>query len=70
VARPRHVLHLVLTLCTAGVWGLGWILVWWTADANNTLEEQRYRREWAAYQVALAEWRWRHQAYGGPPSAV
>ena len=24
---PNHVLHLVLTLCTAGLWGVVWLLV-------------------------------------------
>lgn len=61
-------MHLVLTLCTAGLWGPVWVLVWWTADTRNAAEERRYRREWAAYQAVLLDWRWRYsQAYGGPP---
>ena len=72
--RPQRVfdkllgLHLVLTVCTVGLWMPVWVLMWWTVDARNAAEEQRYRREWAAYQEALADWRWRQiMPYSPPP---
>ena len=69
MVRPNHPLHLVATLLTAGLWGLVWVMVWWSADARNNAEQDRYHRNWAAYQEALQEWRWRHVTgpYGPPP---
>lgn len=65
--RRRLALHVTLMLVTLGLWIPFWVLVWWTADARYYAEVQRWRREWAAYEVALADWRWRCQVYGGPP---
>lgn len=66
VYRRHLALNVVLLVCTLGLWLPFWVLVWWTVDARNFAEEQRFRREWAAYQEALATWRW--QQIMPPPS--
>lgn len=52
VFRRHLVLNVTLLVLTLGLWGPVWVLVWWTVDARNYAEQQRYHREWAVYRAA------------------
>lgn len=38
--RPNHVLHLILTILTVGLWGLVWILVSVTGQAKTEIVQK------------------------------
>jgi hypothetical protein len=64
-----HLFHLVLTLCTFGMWAL---LVWWwwapmQAAANNR-KRQKYAQEMARYQQARWAWEQSHMQRPRPQS--
>jgi len=55
IQKMSHLLHLVLTLLTAGLWLLVWIPLAAGINRANEKERQRYARERAEYQLALTE---------------
>jgi len=66
--KPTHILHLLLTIITAGFWVLVWIVVTANMAANNRARRARYRAGLAAWEIAYVEWQHRyHAVYGAPP---
>lgn len=53
--EPQHVVHLLLTLLTAGVWVGAWIVAVLIAKAENAKEDRRYERQAAEYRAAWAD---------------
>jgi hypothetical protein len=70
--QPMHVLHLLLTIITAGFWVLIWILVGVNTAANNRANRARYQEDLADWKIAYDEWQRRYHAMYGtvPPPAV
>ncbi len=53
IQTMSHLLHLVLTFLTAGIWLLVWIPLSAGINRANEKERQRYAQERAEYQLAL-----------------
>lgn len=69
--QPAHVLHLLLTLLTAGFWVIVWILLGLNANANNRVNRARYADDVAEWQVRYDKWQRRyHDVYGTPPPSA
>lgn len=70
--QPAHILHLLLSIITGGIWILVWVLVGVNANANNRAMRARYTDDVAAWQAAYDAWQRRyHAVYGmAPPAAV
>lgn len=65
--QVNHLLHLVLTILTAGAW---LVMVWpWYAllvNGNNAASERRYQRAYADYHRQLQQWQMEQKVHGGP----
>jgi hypothetical protein len=69
--RVSHVLHLLLTVITGGLWAPVWLLIGLDAARADKYGQQRYDDETARYQVAYDEWQRRyHEVYGHAPNAT
>lgn len=47
-----HWLHALLTFCSCGLWGFGWLGVYLYTESANSAAQRRYQdqmREWYAY---------------------
>lgn len=51
IRRCNHILHLLLTLITFGVWAIVWILVAINRHVENRGVMDKYRRQVARYQA-------------------
>ena len=64
---PQHVVHLILSVLTAGFWLVIWGIAALNAQGANDQERKRYERELQEYATAYDEWQRRyHQAYSDP----
>lgn len=53
--EPQHVVHLILTLLTFGIWLGAWVVAVLIAAAENAREQRRYEREVAEYRAAYEQ---------------
>lgn len=53
--QVNHLLHLILTIITFGVWGLVWMVITLSAANENSSLDKRYRDAVARYQRYQAE---------------
>lgn len=60
-----HLVHLILTLITAGFWVVIWIIAGLNAAGANHQERQRYARELEAYRQEYDQWQQRHHQFYG-----
>ena len=66
-----HVLHLLLTVFTAGLWAPVWLLIGVNASSADKHERQRYAEQMAMYRQAYDDWQRRyHQVYGVAPNPM
>jgi len=49
----NHLLHLVLTLVTCGIWALVWPCVYAVNTMNNTAKRQQFEEQMRDYQQRL-----------------
>lgn len=52
----NHVLHLLITLFTCGMWVFVWPLVWMHVALKNRAAERLYRAERREYETRLGVW--------------
>lgn len=63
-----HVVHLILSIFTAGFWLIIWAMAAMNVSARNEQERKRYERELRQYALAYEDWQRRfHYAYGYVP---
>jgi hypothetical protein len=66
--QPAHILHLLLSIITGGIWILVWVLVAVNTSSNNRANRNRYDGDLADWRVAYDKWQRRyHEVYGTPP---
>lgn len=65
--QVNHLLHLVLTILTAGGWAL-MVWPWWTllVQAVNSSADRRYHRDYTEYHRRLQQWEMEQKVHGGP----
>lgn len=63
--EPMHLVHLILSVLTAGFWLVIWLLAAMNASGANAQERQRFEREQREYEQRYDEWqRQYHRTYG------
>jgi hypothetical protein len=68
ITQPTHVLHLLLSVFTVGLWLPIWALVALDASKTTRYEHERYEQEQVEYRAAYDAWQYRHhQVYGFVP---
>lgn len=68
--QPAHILHLLLSIITGGIWILVWVLIGVNTSANNRAQRDRYESDLADWRIAYDQWQRRyHDVYATPPPA-
>jgi hypothetical protein len=65
MVQTSHVLHLILTVITFGMWAILWIIVAILNEQNNSAKRKRYNEQMVWYQGAYDDWQQRHYAVYG-----
>lgn len=58
--NPQHIVHVILTVVSLGMWLPIWILCAWSAERYNSRARYRYEQAYLAWQQAY--WAWQHGA--------
>lgn len=58
--NPQHIVHVLLTLCSFGLWLPIWILCAYSAERYNSRARAGYEQAYLAWQQAY--WAWSHGA--------
>lgn len=68
--RCNHILHLLLSIITMGLWVIVWLITWAAQHDRHMLQVDRYRRAHEQWVSDYAVWSGEYYDHYGVPAPV